>query len=87
MKGLADLGCGLLIVFGLILVWHDIGAGIAQSGWGWVWVLTRTHLWQWGLASLAAGTFCAVLGSFVEQLGILVWRPTPTPPPAPEKPE
>lgn len=82
MKGLADLGCGVLIFFGLVLVWHDVGSGVSQSGWAWVWVLTRTHLWQWGLASIAAGTCCAALVSIGEQLGTLVWRPTQPPAPA-----
>jgi hypothetical protein len=88
MKGLADLGSGLLIIFGIILVWHDAGTGIAESDWHWVGALTQMQLWKWGLASLAAGAFCAALGSLGEQLGTLVWRPTAPPAPAPtlEKP-
>lgn len=86
MTLLAKLGSVVLIVLGLVFVYHDVSAAISQSWPNWIDIIYRDTMWRWGLGSIAAGVICAALITIAEAMAMRLSLPAPPPSEPPSQP-
>ncbi len=87
MTLLAKLSSVVLIVLGLVFVYHDVSVAISQSFPNWIDIIYRDTMWRWGLGSIAAGVICAALITIAEAMrSSLPVPPASEPPSQPAKP-
>ncbi len=75
MTFLAKLGSVVLILLGLVFVYHDVATAISQSLPNWLYLINEMKLWRWGLAAIAAGALCAALITIAEAMAMKAASP------------